>query len=148
MEMDYLYRHVIPEKCSIKVQPLNKLTVTLWKKKPGEQWFGVCTSKDWLQFKINAKALSLLGSRSPSPSRRNISVLSKALSHPLFMGSLFIYGSIKIYVESYLRLKGGLSSESELLFLVIPLQVVMMAAFLPVGVYMNHHVSVKMWVLT
>ena len=38
MEMDYLYRHVIPEKCSIKVQPLNKLTVTLWKKKAGEHY--------------------------------------------------------------------------------------------------------------
>lgn len=96
-------------------------------------------------FKINDSDLCVLGSGSSCTFRRNLPVFGKwVLTPSQFMGSLFIYGSIKIYVESYLRLKNNNAAESSLLFLAIPLQVVMMALFLPVGVEMNHRISVKM----
>lgn len=58
------------------------------------------------------------------------------------MGSIFIYGSIMIYVDSYFRLQG--TSNPELLFLGIPLQATTMAIFLPLGVHLNHTISIRM----
>ena len=45
MEKDFLYKEIIPKKCSIRVAPGSKLTIILWKEKGGEKWFGVETCK-------------------------------------------------------------------------------------------------------